>query len=458
MKAAALLVGASGVGLIGLFNNLVLTASTFGGLGISSAATRQIAAERSMAGDEGEALARHALARATLVLAVITAVLMWAFSKPIAEIAIGEANYSEAVGWLSIGAGLTIVAGSQTALFAGLRRMNAIARTSIFAGLLATVLGVAALWQFGSRALIPFVLALPLASVFVGTWLVARLPSANAARPSFQQIWSQWRQLVGLGSAIMLAQLLGNGAQLAARGLIGQRLGLAELGLFQAAWTVSMTYLGLVLQAMSVDFYPRLSEAIGDRSNAARIVNEQTEVALLLAGPLIVAAIGLAPWALHLLYAEEFRGAADLLRLQMLGDVLKVSSWPLGFALLAARRNFAYLAVEITGWLVFGGTIWLLLPAMGLEAAGAAFVLMYAVYAPVTLIAVRRLLGFGWSVRVIWQITGLIALSLLVFAVASYDSIIGAAVSVTVSGALAVWAFKVLKPYLRTVKKQASAE
>jgi len=121
MKAAALIVGVTGVGLIGLFANLVLTAGTFGGLGIGAAATRQIAAERSRAGEQGEAVVRHALASATLFLAAAATIVVWLLRTPIARLALGDQRFAGAVGWLSIGVGLTIVATSQTSLLAGLR-------------------------------------------------------------------------------------------------------------------------------------------------------------------------------------------------------------------------------------------------------------------------------------------------------------------------------------------------
>src|SRR5690242_1382317 len=116
MKAAALIVGVTGVGLIGLLNNLVTTAAAIGGLGIASSATRQIAAERSRSGADGEGAARGALASATVILPIVTAALVWLFREPIQRLALGSAVPAAVVGWLGIGAGLTIIAASQTAL------------------------------------------------------------------------------------------------------------------------------------------------------------------------------------------------------------------------------------------------------------------------------------------------------------------------------------------------------
>jgi len=426
MKAAALLVGISGVGLIGLFNNLVLTGGTLGGLGIANAATRQIAAERSRAGDRGEAVARRAFALVTLALAVAATVLVWLLRAPIAQLALGDRNYTGAVGWLSFGVGLTIIASSQAALLAGLRRMGRIAQVYVLGSLVATIAGIVALMRFGSTAIIFFVIAFPLANLLAGAWFIAKLPRPAPGAARLGELWLQWRQLAGLGLAIMLGQLFANAAQLAARGIIAQRLGLPELGLFQAAWAISMTYLGIVLQAMSADYYPRLSGTTHESGTAARIINEQTEVALLLGGPIILAALGLAPLGLKILYSSAFRPAAELLRWQMLGDILKIASWPIGYALLAANRGRIYLLLEGIAWTVFLLATWLLLPRVGLKAPGIASLAMYLIYLPLALIAAHKTLGFRWTGGLVIHLAALLVAAVIVFRGAAYSGIAGA--------------------------------
>ena len=442
MKAAALIVGVTGVGLIGLFSNLVLTAGTFAGLGVGGAATRQIAAERSRAGEQGEAAVRHALASATLVLAIIGTAIVWLFRSPIARLALGNERFAGPVGWLSIGVGLTVVASSQTSLLAGLRRMGAMARTYVLGGFIATIVGTVLIYLFAFRAIAFFVIALPLANVIAGAWFVARLPRPSPGTFDPRSMPSQWRQLGGLGIAIMGGQLLANAVQLGVRGLIAQRLGFAELGLFQAAFMVSVTYLGIVLQAMGADYYPRLSESIHDPTVATRLINEQTEVALLLGGPIILGGIAFAPLGLEILYSSAFRPAAELLRWQMLGDVLKIASWPAAFVLLAANRGRLFLLLETVGWLVFVATTWLLLPAAGLEAAGIAVLIMYCAYLPLVFLAAKRVIGLNWSRRVRVQFVLLAVAALLVFAAAMYSDVAGIVLGVAFAAGFAALAFR----------------
>ncbi len=448
MKAAALILGLAGVGLIGLFANFIQTAATVAGLGVASAATREIAAERGRSGERETAI-REALASATILLGILGSLLVWLFRDPIATQILGQKELGAAVGWLSIGVGLTVVASAQTALLAGLRRMGAIARTNVVGALVATVAGVAAIVVYGPAAILFFVIAAPLANVLAGAWFVARLPRGGAGEQrSARAIAGHWRQLAILGTAIMVGQLLANAGQLGARSLISHRMGLPALGLFQGAWSISMTYLGVILQAMAADYYPRLSETIGDQAAASRVVNEQTEVALLLGGPIILAGLGLAPLALDILYSPAFRPAAELLRWQMLGDVLKIASWPAGYVLLASSRGGTFVALEAVGWAIFLAATWLLLPTARIAAPGIAFLIMYAVYLPLVFLAARKAIGLSWSAEVRRHGLMLAAAAIGVFACATYGSLVGGIAGACAATAFAILAFRKLRARL----------
>ena len=72
--------------------------------------------------------------------------------------------------------------------------------------------------------------------------------------------------------------------------------------------------------------------------------------------------IGFAPLVLQILYSSEFVVAAELLRWQIMGDVLKIISWPLGYLLLARGRGKTYMAGEAVATAAFVGVAWYALP------------------------------------------------------------------------------------------------
>ena len=394
-KIAALILGPAGIGLVGIFHNLMQTGAALAAFGIGNVGTRQLAE----AGDDEHArvVARRALGIAAAVLAVTGGVLLFLARRPVAELVLGREDWADTVGWLAAGMALLVGTVAQNGLLTGLRRVGDLARVSILSAILGTLAGVAALLVWRERALLAFVLVSPLATFLVGAYFVRRLPRASVPRPPLRELVPQWRTLARLGLAFTIGSLVGTAGQLAVRSLVGRQLGAESLGQFQAAWTISMNYIGFILMAMAADYYPRLTAAMRDRAEAARTVNHQAEVALLLAGPVLVGTVAFAPWIVQLLYSPEFMPAAALLRWQIAGDLLKIAGWPLGFILLAAGRGHAFMLTEALGAAVLVAVTASMLPRTGLIAPGVAYVTTYLVYLAVTFLLARRLIGYAPS-------------------------------------------------------------
>lgn len=394
------MLGPAGVGLLGIFNNFVSFASTLAGLGVGNVGTRQVA-EAVGGGDARQVqIARRALLFATLFLAALGGLGFWLLRFKIATLVLLDPDASADVGWLAIAVTLTIAAASQNALLNGMRRIGDLARISVGSAVSSTVVAVAAVWWLGRDAIVIVVIATPLAGFVLGHWYVSRLPKDAETVPRLTELSPQWRILLRLGFIFMAAGLAPVAGQLLVRVLVQRDLGIEALGHFQAAWVISMTYIGFILRAMGTDYYPRLTAVIGDSAIVNRMANEQTEVALLLASPVLLAMLALAPWVIQLLYSSAFVESADVLRWQIIGDFLKISSWPLGYILLASGAGKTYLVSEWIAAAVFVALTALLLPIVGLSATGLSFLGLYLAHlAIVYWLAVRRT-DFKWSSRV----------------------------------------------------------
>lgn len=441
IKVAAVLLGPAGVGLIGLLTSLASTASAVAGLGFGNVGTRQIATAAGSNDEAAMAVARRALFWGTLALAMLGAAVFWTLRRVLAQRVLGDASLSTAVGWLALAVGLTVAAASQSALLNGMRRVGDLARISVLSALLATVLGVGALLTWGRSGLMIFVLATPLTSFVLGHVYVARLPKIVTSRTPLFKLAHQWRILAKLGAAFMIAGLAGAAGQLLVRTLVQGQLGLHALGYFQAASTISMTYIGFVLGAMGTDYYPRLTASIHDHAAVNQMVNEQTEVALLLVGPIFLAVIGLAPWVIELLYSGSFRPAADVLRWQVLGDVLRVGSWPLGFIILAAGDGRTFMMTESLVVGVFVLLTWVLLPLFGVVATGLSFVGMYLVYLPVVYWLAWRRTGFKWQSTIWWQWGSVLVAGSAVMATAAWSILFSGALGIFLSLSFGLYSF-----------------
>ena len=77
MKVAALLLGPSGVGLVGVYQNLIQTGSTVSALGFGTVGTRQIASAQSSEDSTAVEHVRRALMWGSLVLAIVGGLVFW---------------------------------------------------------------------------------------------------------------------------------------------------------------------------------------------------------------------------------------------------------------------------------------------------------------------------------------------------------------------------------------------
>lgn len=396
-KVVAVLLGPAGIGLVSLYASLMSTAAAVASMGIGTVGTRQIAEAHGKEDERALAVVRRAMFWGVLLLASAGALVVWALREVLAVKVLGGAQHATIVGWLALGVALSVASASQGALIQGMRRIGDMARLSVYSAVLNTVLGVAVLWQWREAGLVAYVLVGPLASFVLGHWYVSRLAKLALDPIGLREMAQQWQALIRLGVPFMGAGLVGAVVQLWIRVEVGSTLGAESLGHFQAAWTISMQYLGFVLAAMGADYYPRLTAVIHDHQAATRLVNEQTEIALLLSAPVFIAMMGLAPWVIHLLYSAEFAPAVEVLRWQILGDVLKVASWPLGFVILAAGAGKTFFLTESLALLTMGGLIFGFSSSVGLQITGIAFLVCYVVYLPVVYWLARRRIEFRWS-------------------------------------------------------------
>jgi PST family polysaccharide transporter len=409
-KVLAVLLGPAGVGLASLYTGVMGTASTVATMGLGVVGTRQIAEAYSKEDTHAIKVARRALFWGTMALAAAGGLVVWSLRSVLAVQALGSASYSRAVGWISIGVALSVAGASQAALIQGMRRIGDIARLNVFGSAISAVLGIGLLWRWGNAGLVAYILVAPVASFVLGHFYVSRLPKAGTESVTVQELTREWKMLFRLGVAMVGAGLVLQFAQLWIRIDVARVLGAAALGQYQAAWTISMQYVTFVLGAMATDYYPRLTGVIHDPEAAGRLVNEQAEIATLMSAPVFIGMMALAPWVIHLLYAASFTPAIEILRWQVLGDVLKVVSWPLGFLILAAGDGKAFFLTETASYLVLTGLVTGLAPMMGLPITGIAYLAMYAFYLPLVYWLARRRIGFHWS-------RSLIILSTVTFAI-----------------------------------------
>ena len=196
--------------------------------------------------------------------------------------------------------------------------------------------------------------------------------------------------------------------------LVLHQLGQEGVGFYRAATTISVTYLGFLLSAMSQDYFPRVSAVNADPVALNNLANQQLRLVLLLATPMVLGVLALAPFLIPIVYTPAFRPTVQILEWQLVGDILKLSSWTLSFILLAHSGSGRYFISELSAGLVTLATSWLGMRWFGLIGLGLTAPVTYAVYYLVVSALVRRTVRLTWSLENRLMLAGALAASLTI--------------------------------------------
>jgi PST family polysaccharide transporter len=396
IKVLALLLGPAGIGLVGLYTASTDLIGTITGVGIGSSGVRQIA-EATGAKDEKK-IARTiiALRRSSVTSGALGMLVVLALCVPLSRLTFGDRQHTWGMALMSLTLLFVGISAGQIALLQGLRKIKDLAWSRALGALFGTLATIALIYLLREDGIVPYLVVVSAFGILTSWWYARRI-RVKPVRMSLQETWRESKELLGLGSAFMVSALLTAGVAYASRIFILYTLGKDAVGLYQATWTLSTLYVSFVLNAMATDFYPRLTAVAKDNDAVNRMVNEQTEMGLLIAIPGVLATITLAPWVLSVFYSGEFISATGIIRWQILGIGLRVASWPLGFVQLAKGKGTIFLLTELAASTLHIALLVVGLRLFGLDGVGISFALLYVFYTAGMLLVCRWLSRFEWS-------------------------------------------------------------
>lgn len=395
-KILAVLLGPSGIALFGLYGSAIGLISTFSGMGIANSGVRQVAVANGLGDSLKIARTIITLRRVVLLTGLLGAMLVLLLCIPLSRLTFGDVSHAGALALLSLSVFFTTVSTGQMALIQGMRRIRDLATIRVLSALLGVVVTVPVIWFFRERGVAFSMVAAAAAGLFV-SWRFARRIPLERTPLSWPVFRHETRGLIGLGFAFMTSALMTAAVTYFIRVLIMRELDLDAVGYYQAAFRLSGIYVGMILGAMGADFFPRLTAAAHDNATCNRLVNEQSEVGLLLAGPGVVATLVLAPFVIRLFYSADFFPAVEVLRWQILGVFLRVVSWPMGFLTLAKGKGKIFVASQLTCNIIHVLLVLYAMRTWGLVGTGIAFFGFYLFHVFFIRCIASGLSGFRWS-------------------------------------------------------------
>lgn len=379
-KFVALLIGTMGMGLNTIYMSSLTLFITIMGMGVNMSVVKDL----SKAYDQQDWNLYNRITivfrRLLLFLGTLGTLVVIAFSPLLSKWSFGDNEHILPYCFLSLIVFFTLFSQGFTAVLISSRRIKATATCSLVSSLVSLIIAIPFFYFWGLDGIVPGIVFSTIGNCLV-TYLFARKVKIEEVHLSLKDTLDISKSLVSLGLAMVIASLLGNLTNYLINLFITNLGGLSDLGLYGAGFAIVIQTVTLVFASMGSDYFPRLSSAMDNKERMNQTMNEQSEIVLLLAVPILSVFMLVSPLVVRILLSEEFLPVTGFVRVLCVGMLMRSASYALGYASFAKGDKKVYLFLE-GGYgnfanLVFSVTMYYLWELNGLAWS---FVVNYLLY------------------------------------------------------------------------------
>ena len=399
-KFVALLLGPEGMGISSLFTSSTNTIQQLSGLGLNLAIVKEVAAHKDNEGRLSQILA--IALRLILFTSILGAVACVILSPLLSKWSFGSYDYTLSFIFLSAGVALTVGGTGYLALLQGLGEVKRLSKASIVGGLTGLFGGVPMYYFWGDKGIVPAIVLLALTTFIFYFFSLKKTFSIEKASFSYTQHKPLIRRLIALGLILMTGSVAGTLSSYLINIFIRNFGSVDNVGLFQAANSITNQYVGIVFSALALDYFPRLSSISSDLKKMNQVVNRQAEIVIVIMTPLIICLFLTTPWIIKILLAETFLPVSPLVKWLGMGVLLQGITFPLGYLYIANENRKLYFWLEIVVsnllWITCSFVFYYFFSLVGL---GISLVARTSLDIIITYLVCRKYYGFRYSSKTV---------------------------------------------------------
>jgi len=347
-KIVAIILGAEGMGIMGIYTSTIALIQTSAGLGVSQSAVRDISQAKQLKDvarfSKTIVITNKVIYFTSLLGCIITIIL----SPWLSEWTMGDRSYTVAYILLSLVVGIQILSEGQLAILKGMRQLQALAKASMIGAVVGLITTVPLFYFFGKQGIVPSLIITGFSALLFSSYYVKRI-EYNRHKITLKEVLHEASPMVRMGIALMFITFLWTFVALIISAYIRHKGGLAVVGFYMAGTTILSRYFGVIITALSTDYYPRIAARNTDNKFLQKELNNQSSVSLVLLCPLIVIFLFLLPYLVPLLYSNEFVPTIGFLKFAIWGTLITIISNQVDIILIAKFqiKIFTVLAVSI---------------------------------------------------------------------------------------------------------------
>ena len=395
-KVIAVLLGPAGMGVAGLLTSATSTISMLTNMGLGTSAVKNIS----------EANAQGDMSRIGVVVSVFRR-LVWLtgflgmgvtllFSPFLSQLTFGSNEYILAFGLLSVTLLIDELTVGQGVLLQAMRKLKYLAKSRIIGSIFGLIIVTPLYYFYGLKGIVPGIILGSVTAYIIAHYYGKRV-KVNKVKFDLKVLISEGDAMVRMGIMISLSSLIASCLFYVMRIFISHKSGINDVGLYQAGMAIINNYVGLVFMAMGTDYYPRLSAVARENSLAKKLINQQSEVSVLILAPILALFLIFIDFVIVIIYTKSFLVVNGMIHWAALGIYFKAVSWAIAFLFLAkgASKIFFWSELIANIYTLCFNVIGYMLGV--LDGIGISFLIGYIVYFLQVYILARVKYGFSFE-------------------------------------------------------------
>lgn len=402
MKLVSVWLGATGVGLFGIFANSIDTVSILTGLGLRQSGVREIAVSR----NSRELLKKSvALLRSWALLGGIAGAVAISFISPLLSLWF-FGDYSHWWQFMLLAGSLLFnsLLGGEQAILQGTERFKVLARCSAIGSATGLLISIPLFRWMPEAWSVPLSFLAYSISIATALWMSRNREMGSKPAPIHQM--REGSRMVKLGGYMALATFATNLAQMIFLSWLNRSSSTAEVGLFQAGNTLVVRYTSIIFSAIGMEFYPRLTASSHSSKRMSIFTSHEIGLMLKIFTPMIIIFILCRKWIVELLYSDEFLPVLPFITVAIGAIILRVLSNCMAFSIVARGDGKTYMLTESIDAAVGVTLNILLFQTWGFLGLGIAQIAWYLIYTLMTGYIYRFRYGLRLSRSVKWGVLG----------------------------------------------------
>lgn len=328
IKYVSVLIGPAGLGELTLFTTFSNTVVYIVGFGLFNSAVRNISIANANKDNFEIQRIFNLVTKIIVGTSIVVCSIIILFRKDLSILVFNDTyNNGNIFIYLVFVILFSVFTSRNNMLIQGMGRYKIFGKATLISSLLSLIIVFPLFYFFGKEAIVASLILSSFIIYIVSEYFIRPLNISSKIDFSFNSLFSESRNLLSFGIVMMVSSLIGNIVTNLINIYIVKEGSSYDLGLYNAAITISLQYVSLVFVSLSSEFYPRLSSVSNDYTLVRNMVNNQIEVILVVLFPLLILMQVFANLLVNVVLTKEFTSIIPFIQVSTIAIVFQALAY-----------------------------------------------------------------------------------------------------------------------------------